>query len=216
MTMGLAIRSLATIFLVFGFEGGHDLQARVPGKTPFTYGILIPDSASMALAWEFPRDPRLDTAGLDVMTAEGILRGFMLFTNTCGISPRFTGGTMTCNNCHPNGGQRDRAMPLVGIGRVFPEYNKRAGRPFTLEERIVGCFLRSVNAIGSSEKNVVLHHENELDGATLTPESREVRDLAVYIRWLSPIRSSDSTLPWRGHNQIAVQSLVPRPPTSGK
>jgi cytochrome c len=29
-------------------------------------------------------------------------------------------------------------MPLVGIASIFPDYNKRSGRPFTLEERIVG------------------------------------------------------------------------------
>ncbi len=116
---------------------------------------------------------------------------------------------MTCNNCHPNGGQRDRALPLVGVAKAFPEYNKRSGRVFTLEERIIGCFLRSVNATGTRQKNVTLRHENELEGATLTPDSPEVGDVAAYIRWLSPEGRPDTLLPWRGHNQIPKASLIP-------
>lgn len=205
----MTVPTFGAILFALTLGGSHGPETGPPEQFPLAYGVLIPDSASMSFAWQFPRDPRRDTAGLDEKTADEVRRGFMLFTNTPGVAPRFTGGTMTCNNCHPNGGQRDKALPLVGIGKVFPEYNKRAGRPFTLEERIIGCFLRSVNATGSGEKEVVLHHENDLDGATLTPASQEVRDLAAYIRWLATIRSSGSTLPWRGHNQIAAQSLLP-------
>lgn len=200
---------IVAVVLVLAFESGQEPDARLTANGSLSYRVLIPDSASMARAWEFPRDPRVDTAGLDVQTAGQVLRGFLLFTNTSTVSARFTGGTMTCNNCHPNGGQREKAMPLVGIDRAFPEYNKRAGRTFSLEERIVGCFMRSINATGSKVKNVALHHENDLEGATLTPESEEVQDIAAFIRWLSPNRMADSSLPWRGHNQLPANSLLP-------
>ncbi|MCI0707638.1 MAG: c-type cytochrome [Ignavibacteriae bacterium] len=133
----------------------------------------------------------------------------MLFTDTYAQAERFAGGKVTCNHCHPNGGQREKALPLVGVDKVFPEYNPRSGRLFTLEERIVGCMLRSINATGRMNQHVVLHHENELDGATLSPVSGEIQDLAAYIRWLSWNRDIDSTLPWRGQNTLPASARIP-------
>lgn len=43
---------------------------------------------------------------------------------------------LSCSNCHLNAGQRDRALPRVGIAGQFPEYNRRAGRLITLADRL--------------------------------------------------------------------------------
>ena len=59
---------------------------------------------------------------------------------------RFTGGGVACANCHLNAGQRERALPLVGVAGMFPEYNNRAARLISLHDRVVDCFLRSENA----------------------------------------------------------------------
>jgi thiosulfate dehydrogenase len=163
----------------------------------------------MSRAWDIPRDPLAETPSPDPREADRILRGFKLFINTPKESSGLTGGSMTCNNCHPNAGQRDRAIPLVGVHLVFPEYNKRAGRPFTLEDRIIGCLLRSVNATGTRKRNAVMRHENELAGATLTPESEVVQSLAAYIRWLSAGRVIPEKIPWRGHNALPASALIP-------
>ena len=74
--------------------------------------------------------------------------GYRIFTNTPVEAKRFTPSKMSCNNCHANAGQRERALPLVGVAGQFPEYNRRAGRLITLADRIVDCFLRSENATG--------------------------------------------------------------------
>src|SRR5512140_3732591 len=79
------------------------------------WNLLIPDTATMARAWQVPYDPTNETKNLDPQQSKAILRGFRLFMNTPKASSRFTGGTMSCNNCHPNGGQRERALPLVGV-----------------------------------------------------------------------------------------------------
>ena len=195
----------ASAFL--GFAIGQDPGAQ--DANPLRWSILVPDTATMARAWEFPRDPRIDSAGLSAENIARVRRGFDLFTNTSTLARKFSGGTMTCNNCHPNGGQREKAMPLVGVDRVFPEYNRRSGRPFTLEERIVGCFMRSLNASGSMDPDVNIRHENDLDGATLTASSEEVGAIAAYITWLSFNRHIDPTLPWRGHNRVNETSVLP-------
>ena len=171
--------------------------------------LLIPDTATMVRAWQVPHDPTSEKQDLDPQQSNMILRGFSLFMNTPQANSRFTGGAMSCNNCHPNGGQRERALPLVGVDLAFPEYNKRSGRAFTLEERIIGCLLRSVNATGSKERDIVTRHENELAGATLTPETEEVHSLASYIRWLSAGRHITKEIPWRGHNTLPASTLIP-------
>ncbi len=173
------------------------------------WNLLIPDTATMVRAWQVPHDPTNDSQHLDPQKAKMIQRGFRLFMNTAEAGARFSGGTMSCNNCHPNGGQREKALPLVGVDLAFPEYNKRSGRMFSLEERIIGCLLRSVNATGTRDQSVVTRHENELTGSTLTSETEEVQALASYIRWLSADRKIPKNIPWRGHNTLPVSALIP-------
>ena len=140
---------------------------------------------------------------------KSVLRGFELFMNTSKIAPELSGGTMSCNNCHPNGGQREKAMPLVGIAKLFPEYNKRAGRTFSLEERIIGCLLRSINATGNRTLGPSTRHENNLKGSGLTAETADVRDLAAYLTWLSARPEVGKQIPWRGHNSLPSSVLIP-------
>jgi thiosulfate dehydrogenase len=123
--------------------------------------------------------------------------GFKLFTNTPGEARRFTPSHVSCNNCHLNGGQRERSLPLVGIAGMFPEYNRRSGRLYSLADRIVDCFLRSENATGTVE------------GDTPTPTSKEVLALAAYITWLARGSEVGSNPAWRGQNAIASKALIP-------
>src|SRR5579862_3976532 len=117
---------------------------------PKMNGPLIAASATMVAAWEFPKTP-LVNASLDKSPlSEEIKRGFRIFTNTPGEAGRLVPGGMSCSNCHMNGGQREKSLPLVGVAGLFTEYNKRAGRLFSLGDRITDCFLRSENATGGT------------------------------------------------------------------
>jgi thiosulfate dehydrogenase len=105
---------------------------------------------TMVTAWDVPQNPLTDkTLDQSKLTKE-IQWGYRLFTNTPAEAERFVPGEISCNNCHLNGGQRERAMPLVAISGAFPEYNRRAGRLISLNDRIVDCFLRSENATGKA------------------------------------------------------------------
>jgi len=157
-------------------------------------GILIPASATMTTAWDIPRDPLADSSLNGSPLGEEVRRGYRIFTNTQGEAPGITGNPVSCGNCHLNAGQREKALPLVGVAGVFPEYNKRAGRLFSLEDRIVGCFLRSENSGGSPEKML---------------DSKEVRALSSYIEWLGDGYARGSALPWRGQNVIEKANLLP-------
>src|SRR5262245_7738059 len=116
--------------------------SRTPGKPPKMSGPLISSKTSMATAWDFPKNPLVDPSLDDSKLSKEIKWGFKIFTNTPGEAPQFAPGKISCNNCHLNGGQRERSLPLVGVAGAFPEYNRRSGRLYSLNDRIVDCFLR--------------------------------------------------------------------------
>jgi len=158
-------------------------------------GPLVPASTTMASAWDIPANPLTDEALGESPDADLVRRGFRLFTETPDEAPRLTHNRLTCNNCHLNAGQRELSLPLVGVDAMFPEYNRRAGREFTLEDRIIGCFLRSENATAGSD----------------TPDARtpEVVALAAYLRWLSRGHAKGENPSWRKRNRIADDKLIP-------
>lgn len=95
-------------------------------------GFLIPQSAPIGEAKARVRDPLREHAPDEVRL------GYRIFENTPKYAQARTQSKLSCGNCHLNAGQKEGAMPLVGIASVFPEYNKRTGRMFTLEDRVVG------------------------------------------------------------------------------
>src|SRR5262249_40040103 len=161
----------------------------VPSPIKMT-GPLIAASVSMKAAWEFPRNPLVDKALDSSRLSQEIRRGFKLFTNTPGEAPRLAPGGMSCTNCHMNAGQREKSMPLVDVAGMFPEYNRRSGRLFSLGDRITDCFLRSENATGGSLS------ADELPN----PTSPEVLAISAFLTWLSRDSAMGKNPSWRGQN----------------
>jgi thiosulfate dehydrogenase len=164
---------------------------------PPTPAPLISASTTMVTAWEIPHDPRIDKTLTDARLADPITFGYRIFTDTPHEAPQFTGGKVSCANCHLNAGQRERALPIVGLAGMFPEYNNRAARLISLNDRVVDCFLRSENATGRGADNLP------------SPTSKEVLAVTAYLSWLSrgyPVGTNPS---WRGKNAIAADKLIP-------
>jgi thiosulfate dehydrogenase len=162
------------------------------------HGPLIPADVTMVSAWDIPRNPLTDPALDGTDHGVQVRLGYRLFVNTPVEASRLTPSGMSCGNCHLNAGQRELALPLVGSAAMFPEYNGRAGRDFTLEDRIVGCFMRSENSSGPGTTAVVPD-----------PTSAEVLALAAYIRWLSEGFAPGENPPWRKQNLIPQDKLIP-------
>src|ERR1700674_3520709 len=182
--------------------------SRTPGRHTASgtkmNGPLIAASATMVAAWEFPETPLVDVTLDTLPLSEEIRRGFRIFTNTPREAPRLAPGGMSCSNCHMNGGQREKSLPLVGVAGMFPEYNRRSGRLYSLNDRIVDCFLRSENATGAAEQG------GEDSAASLpSPTSKEVLALAAYVTWLARGTEVGSNPTWRGQNTIATNALIP-------
>ena len=158
---------------------------------------LIAASTTMVTAWQVPQDPHNDPSLADPRLGEQIKWGYRIFTDTPREAPRLTGGKVSCVNCHLNAGQRDRALPLVGVAGMFPEYNNRAARLISLPDRIVDCFLRSENGTAHDA------------GQHPTTASKEVLAVAAYVTWLSRGYNVGANPAWRNKNAIAADKLIP-------
>jgi thiosulfate dehydrogenase len=172
-------------------------------------GPLIPARMTMVTAWDFPRNPLTDATLDDSRLSKEIRWGYRIFTNTPAEAGRFAPGRGACNNCHLNAGQREKALPLVNVAGLFPEYNRRAGRLISLGDRIVDCFLRSENATGRLERNGDGHHPQEDLDALPSPTSREVLALSAYLTWLSRGAEVGKNPSWRGQNTIPSKAIIP-------
>lgn len=172
------------------------VPAPAPGKPQ-----LVAATSTMATAGEFPWNPVKELSRDDSKLAKDIIWGFKMFVDTPGQVPHLTPGKVSCNNCHLNGGQRERSLPLVGIAGMFPEYNRRAGRMYTLADRVVDCFNRSQDATS------IVAGEN--GSAPPTTTSKEVLAMTAYLTWLAKGSEVGTNPPWRGQNTIAAANLIP-------
>jgi thiosulfate dehydrogenase len=172
-----------------------------PSQVPVSKvsGPLISSRMTMVAAWRFPENPLVDSALDNSRLSNEIRLGFRIFTNTPVEATRFTKSGISCTNCHMNGGQREKSLPLVDVAGVFPEYNRRSGRLFSLVDRIVDCFLRSENAAGIADT----------EGELPTTSSKEVLAVSAYLTWLSRGSQMGKSPVWRGQNVIAPTKLVP-------
>ena len=153
---------------------------------------LIPASATLERARDLVRDPMRDPLPDNEVLAQQIQRGYAIFMDTPTNAPSYSGNDLSCTNCHLNGGQKEQALPLVGVAGVFPSYNARAGRLITLEDRIRGCFVRSMNADEAPPY-----------------DSEELLAVAAYISWISDGQPTGHSPAWRGQNRIAPENQIP-------
>jgi thiosulfate dehydrogenase len=189
-----ALVCLCGLLLLFGCS--TPLQRADPSPYKM-HGPLVSSETTMVTAWFVPKNPLTDPSLDDSKLSRDIKWGFRLFTNTPQEAPHFAPGKMSCNNCHLNAGQRERSLPLVNVAGMFPEYNRRSGRLYSLGDRVVDCFLRSENATGAAEA----------DPPTTT--SAEVLAISAYITWLARGSEVGNNPPWRGQNTIPASKLIP-------
>jgi thiosulfate dehydrogenase len=74
--------------------------------------------------------------------------------------------------------------PFVGVSAFFPSYAPRAGRVITLEDRINGCFLRSMN------------------GKPLDKDSADMKAMVAYFDWMTNATKPDDKVAGRGVGKI--------------
>ena len=76
---------------------------------------------------------------------EAILYGHELVNETNVVAADFVGNQLSCTSCHAGAGYDRDSSSLVGVSAAYPQYIGRSGGIVTLEERINGCMVRSMN-----------------------------------------------------------------------
>ncbi len=138
-------------------------------------------------------DPKVDTSRfetpriadlLNEPNAEQLVRGMRLNTETHTLLPKNVGNVLNCTSCHLNGGTVADGSPYVGVSAFFPSYAPRAGRTITLEDRINGCFLRSMN------------------GKPLPPDGDDMKAMVAYFDWMKRETRPNDKVEGRGVGKI--------------
>lgn len=118
--------------------------------------------------------------------ADQLVRGARLNIETRALLPNNVGNALNCASCHMNAGTVADGSPYVGISAFFPSYAPRAGKVITLEERINGCFRRSMN------------------GKPLPVDSADIKAMVAYFDWMKRETRPEDKVEGRGVGKISM------------
>lgn len=104
-----------------------------------------------------------------------------------------TGNRLACSSCHLNGGTKPYAAPYIGLAGFFPTYIARENKIESLEERINGCFERSMN------------------GRAIDVNSQEMRAIMTYIKHISKETPVGNRIKGQGFVDIKVPDRAADP-----
>ncbi len=137
-------------------------------------------ATSDSSAFETPRLADL----LATPNADQVVRGMRLHLQTQALLLENVGNALNCTSCHLNAGTVADGSPFVGVSAFFPSYAPRAGKVVTLEERINGCFRRSMN------------------GKPLPPQSADMQAMVAYFDWMKNNTRPEDKVAGRGVGKI--------------
>lgn len=124
---------------------------------------------------------------------EAILRGYELTNDTSNVLRAEAATTadgeqlvnnLSCTSCHAGAGLDENSSSLVGLSAVYPMYIPRSGQIVTLEERINGCMVRS------------------MDGQKFGPDDEDMDAMVAYLTYISEGIPVGADLPWRHQNSL--------------
>lgn len=127
--------------------------------------------------------PRLANL-LAAPNAEQVVRGMRLHLETKALLPDNVGNSLNCTSCHLNAGTVADGSPFVGVSAFFPGYAPRAGKTITLEERINGCFRRSMH------------------GKPLPVNGADMQAMVAYFEWMKMNTRPEDKVAGRGVGKI--------------
>lgn len=130
-----------------------------------------------------PEVQPIDELDPEAPLTKAIKYGEEIFNETNTVLPEHVGNELSCQSCHADGGL-SKSSTLVGAMADYPQYRPREGVVFTMEDRINGCFIRSMN------------------GEMLPYDSEEMRALIAYFTHLSQGVEIGQERPWFTPNEM--------------
>ncbi|UVM20815.1 c-type cytochrome [Pseudomonas wadenswilerensis] len=175
----LADEEIAEILSFVRSRWGNDSSPITAKQVKTLRGQLNPQTTD-STAFETPRLANL----LAAANADQVIRGMRLHLQTRELLPDNVGNALNCTSCHLNAGTVADGSPFVGVSAFFPSYAPRAGKEVTLEERINGCFRRSMN------------------GKPLPPQSADMQAMVAYFDWMKMNTQPGDKVAGRGVGKI--------------
>jgi thiosulfate dehydrogenase len=125
-------------------------------KAPKATAIIIPDTTKI---------PNNKT-GDEIRYGRDLYMHTAYYLGPKGVVMKLCGNKMNCMNCHLDVGERPFSNDFLETYLKYPQYRAREGMVLTIEDRINNCFERPMN------------------GKQLPYDSREMRAMVAYLRWL--------------------------------
>jgi len=122
---------------------------------------------------------------------EAVLLGKNIFVNTQQYAKDFVGNGMNCANCHLDNGRKADSAPLWAAYVLYPAYRQKTGQIDTIQSRIQGCFLYSMN------------------GKPPALDSKEMTALVTYHYWLAKGAPTRVKMPGQGYLKVAKPAQKP-------
>ena len=122
---------------------------------------------------------------------EMVLLGKNIFVNTQRHAKAYVGNGMNCANCHLDNGRKADSAPLWAAYVLYPAYRQKTRQVDTIQSRIQGCFLYSMN------------------GKAPALDSKEMTALVTYHYWLAKGAPTGVKLPGQGYVKVAKPALTP-------
>ncbi len=124
---------------------------------------------------------------------EAILRGYDLVNDTSNVlrdeatsveAGEAAVNQLSCTSCHAGAGLEEDSSSMVGVSAVYPMYIPRSDQIVTLEERINGCMVRSMN------------------GEKFADDDEDLDAMVAYLTYISEGIPTGAELPWRHLNNM--------------
>jgi thiosulfate dehydrogenase len=169
------------VTIVLGFSVFYLFVLDSKGQPAVSSAASAPSSTSGEQTEAKPEHPYLPPSMDDVPEGEEgelIKLGYKEHNETNTVLDGYVGNKLSCASCHADGGVGS-SLDLVGISKTYPQYNPRAGKVVTIEDRINGCLKRSMN------------------GKPLPLDSKEMKAMVAYYNYISTnVPDGTKERPW--------------------
>lgn len=159
---------------------GIEISDRITGDTQAESSVVQTSSEETSISFN---PPSLDNVPEGPL-GEAIIDGYHLVNETNVYADEYVGNDLSCTSCHAGAGLEELGSPFVGVTTQYPQYRPREGIVFTLEDRINGCMIRSMN------------------GKPFPNDSPEMRAMIAYFTYISEGIPVGADLPWREQNNM--------------
>ena len=135
----------------------------------------------------------MDNIPEDHKMLEEILYGYNLVNETHVYAEDKVGANLSCTSCHAGAGLDENVASMVGVMADYPKFIPRSGGIVTIEDRINGCMVRSMN------------------GEAFESDSEELKAMVAYFKYISEGVTIGEPRPWAAS---ADMKEVPLPDVS--